>query len=294
MVLPGGDATISGAILQSGAGHHVLERAAADESADRLLAELGIDRGDLAALQALPVHDLLVAQQRVEAVAASFLGAAQSPFYPSVVDGLLPERPIDAMVAGAGHDIAVLAGTNADETALWGMQAVPEDKLERIIGRYVDDPATLIDVYRRAMPEATAGQLALAISTDHTFAIPAVRLGEARSAAAVPTWMYVFDWKSRAFGGALGACHALEIPFTFATLGAPGVDVFLGTDELPTALSAEMHGAWSNFIRDLHPGIGAWTPYGLAARTVYRFAEGGSGPVTDPDAARRGAWDGLR
>jgi para-nitrobenzyl esterase len=294
MVLPSGDATIRGAILQSGAGHHVLERAAADEAADRLHAELDIGRGDLAALRSLPAHDLLVAQQRVEAVASSFLGAAQSPFYPSVVEGLLPERPIDAMVAGAGHDIAVLAGTNADETALWGMQAVPAEKLERIIGRYVDDPVSLIDVYRQAMPEATAGQLALAISTDHTFAIPAVRLGEVRTAAVAPTWMYAFDWKSRAFGGALGACHALEIPFTFATLGAPGVDAFLGTDELPTALSAEMHGAWTAFIRHLHPGIGAWSPYDLVDRTVYRFAEGGSGPVADPDAARRVAWDGLR
>lgn len=294
MILPDGDATIRGAILQSGAGHHVLEHAAADEAADRFHAELGIGRGDLAALRALPVDDLLVAQQRVEAVAASFLGAAQSPFYPSIVEGLLPERPIDAMVAGAGHDIAVLAGTNADETALWGMQAVPEDKLERIIGRYVEDPTTLIDDYRRAMPDATAGQLALAISTDHTFTIPAVRLAEARGAATTPTWLYAFDWKSRAFGGALGACHALEIPFTFATLGAPGVDVFLGTDELPTALSADMHCAWTAFVRDLHPGIDTWRPYDLAARTVYLFAEHGSCAVTDPDAARRSAWDGLR
>lgn len=294
MVLPRSDATIRGAILQSGAGHHVLDAAAAREAADRLLAELAVDRGDLAALRAVPVADLLAAQQRVEADASRFLGAAQSPFYPSVVDGILPERPIDAMVAGAGHDIAVLVGTNADETALWGMQAVPEDKLERIIGRYVDDPVTLIETYRRAMSDATAGQLALAISTDHTFRIPAVRLGEARDAAAASTWMYEFDWKSRAFGGALGACHALEIPFTFATLDAPGVDVFLGTEELPTALSAEMHGAWTAFIRDLDPGIGDWTPYRAAERTVWRFAEDGSGPVTDPGVAVRAAWEGLR
>ncbi|GIR37989.1 MAG: hypothetical protein CM15mP49_33740 [Actinomycetota bacterium] len=38
--------------------------------------------------------------------------------------------------------------------------------------------------------------------------------------------MYEFDWKSKAFNGALGACHALEIPFTFGTLGVNGTDVF--------------------------------------------------------------------
>jgi para-nitrobenzyl esterase len=106
--------------------------------------------------------------------------------------------------------------------------------------------------------------------------------------------MYEFDWKSRAFGGALGACHALEIPFTFATLDAPGVELFLGTDELPTALSAEMHGAWTSFIHQGDPGIDTWDRYDLADRVVYRFAENGSGPVADPDAALRADVDGVR
>ncbi len=144
------------------------------------------------------------------------------------------------------------------------------------------------------MPTATAGQLALAISTDHTFRIPAIRLGEARSGADAPTWMYEFDWKSRAFGGALGACHALEIPFVFATLEAPGVDLFLGTDELPTALSTTMHAAWTHFVRELDPGIDAWAPYDMTDRVVYRFAEEGCALVADPAVSVRAAWDGIR
>ena len=30
--------------------------------------------------------------------------------------------------------------------------------------------------------------------------------------------MYEFAWRSPQFGGRLGACHALEIPFVFDTL----------------------------------------------------------------------------
>jgi len=256
--------------------------------------ELGVDLDDRRAFAAAPVQALLEAQQRVEADAKSFLDAAQSPFYPSVTADILPDLPVDAMARGAAGDVDVLIGTNADETALWGMQAVADDRLERVIGRYVDDPAGLIDTYRGVMPDATAGRIALAISTDHTFRIPAVRLAEARVEAPSRTFMYEFDWKSRAFGGALGACHALEIPFVFDTLDAPGVEMFLGTRDLPVGLSGHMHDAWTSFIRHGDPMIDGWEPYEPDSRIVYRFAESGSAAVADPGGAVRLAWDGLR
>jgi para-nitrobenzyl esterase len=33
--------------------------------------------------------------------------------------------------------------------------------------------------------------------------------------------MYRFDWESPAFGGALGAAHAMDIPFVWNTLDTP-------------------------------------------------------------------------
>ena len=40
--------------------------------------------------------------------------------------------------------------------------------------------------------------------------------------------MYRFDWATPVFGGQLGACHALEIPFVFNNLEAAGSDMFVG------------------------------------------------------------------
>ena len=57
------------------------------------------------------------------------------------------------------------------------------------------------------------------------FRIPAIRLAEARQGAAA-TYMYQFNWRSRAFDGALAATHSLEIPFAFDNLDQAGVDFF--------------------------------------------------------------------
>src|SRR3712207_6878860 len=48
--------------------------------------------------------------------------------------------------------------------------------------------------------------------------VPAMRLADAHAPAPGTTYAYEFAWTSPAFGGRLGACHGLEIPFVFDTL----------------------------------------------------------------------------
>jgi para-nitrobenzyl esterase len=72
-----------------------------------------------------------------------------------------------------------------------------------------------------------------------------------------PTWVYEFAWRSRALGGRLGAAHAMDLPFVFDTLDAPGLTgehALLGPDGGPPELAARMHGAWVRFARDGDPG----------------------------------------
>ncbi len=95
-------------------------------------------------------------------------------------------------------------------------------------------------------------------------------------------------WASPQFDGALGACHALEVPFVFDTLADPGNTPLAGPTP-PQSLADDMHGAWVSFARTGDPG---WAPYG-DKRTVMRFAET-SEVVTDPRAAQRQVWDGVR
>ena len=90
----------------------------------------------------------------------------------------------------------------------------------------ITDAEALVELYRRARPAAKPADLLFAIETDRIFRIPAIRLAEARAQHPGPTFMYRFDWESPALGGALGACHAVEIPFVFGALGAPGAEFF--------------------------------------------------------------------
>jgi para-nitrobenzyl esterase len=69
----------------------------------------------------------------------------------------------------------------------------------------------------------------------------------------VGTYCYLFTWESPAFGGMLGACHALDIPFVFGTVHNPIVQTFSGGGEGAFDLSESMRAAWTSFARTGSP-----------------------------------------
>jgi len=56
----------------------------------------------------------------------------------------------------------------------------------------------------------------------------------------------------------LGACHGLELPFVFNTLGTAGGPAGLVGDTPPTQISALMQQAWVNFATK---GEASWPEY---------------------------------
>jgi para-nitrobenzyl esterase len=85
----------------------------------------------------------------------------------------------------------------------------------------------------------------------------------------VGTYSYLFTWESPAFGGILGSCHALEIPFVFGTVQNRGVQGFSGGGEDAFALSAAMRRAWVAFARSGAPG--GWPGWDGARRPTKVF-----------------------
>ncbi len=280
------------AIPQSGGAQHTLPKAAAEKVTARFLAHLGVD--DAIGLSAVAVEDILAAQTKTiahfegGAGVVNELGVAVSPFYPAHGTSLLPDSPLTQIRNGCGREVALLTGSNADETTLWGYGNVDAAKLERIATGY--GSADVLATYRTQRPDADDEALLIAITTDHMFRIPAVRLAEARMAHTANTWMYQFNWPSRAFGGRLGATHALEIPFAFDNLDRAGVDLFIGPGDKPQHVADQMHQAWINFINTGDPG---WARYTLADRTTMIFDDESS-VVNNPAAVEREAWKGVR
>jgi para-nitrobenzyl esterase len=282
------------AIPQSGAAQHTLPKVAGEQCAERFMNALGASTA--AELQAASAQEILDAQNQVAdeigegAGTLNAFGVAVSAFYPVEGNEVVPKSPLAALADGVGSEIPVLTGTNRDETTLWGYGEVDDERLERTAAAY--GAQQVLETYRRTRPRASAEELMIALTTDHMFRIPAIRLVEARLAAnpASRNWMYWFCWKSRAFEGRLGATHALEIPFAFDNLDKAGVDVFIGPGERPQQVADVMHKSWTRFIRDLDPG---WGAYSLDERATMRFDDE-SESVSDPDGEERAAWEGVR
>ena len=78
------------------------------------------------------------------------------------------------------------------------------------------DGRRLYDIYRAAREArgelTTPYEIQTAASGDELFRVPAQRLLDAQAQHSDQTWCYLFDWKSPMLDGALGSCHALDIP----------------------------------------------------------------------------------
>lgn len=281
------------AIPQSGAAHHTLTAEAGLKVTQHFIEAMKAD--DISTLQVASVDQILAAQQQVDSIVQgnfgviNSLGDSVSPFYPVVGNSVLPRSPLEAISAGAGADIAVLTGTNLDETTLWGYGTVDEARLRKTAAEF-GGGESLLAAFRKERPGASANDLMIAMTTDHSFRIPAIRLAEARAKYKAQTWMYLFCWESRALEGQLKATHSLEIPFAFDNLHQPGVDFFLGEGDIPQHVADVMHKAWIDFIRDGDPG---WPAYDPGQRITMCFNDE-SEVMQDPQSISRSAWEGIR
>jgi para-nitrobenzyl esterase len=290
------------AIAQSGAGQHTSSVATAQMVARNLADKLGV-APTMASIAAVPLERLVEAQAELAEELAvrpdparwgevATNGMAWEP----VVDGeVVPARPVDRIVAGAGADIDLMVGTTAEE---WRFFLVPTGAIDRVtedrlsttarVMRLDVEPA--LAVYRASRPHATPGDLLGALITDWFFRIPAVRFAEAHAKNGGSTHMYEFAWRSPLFEGRFGAAHAVEIGFVFDNLRREGA-MGLAGDEPPQALADVMHRAWVAFATSGAPG---WSPYDSRTRSVMRFDGSGGTVVIDPDANERQLWDGIR
>jgi para-nitrobenzyl esterase len=279
------------AIVQSASFTQLRERGRADLAAKELLAALEIDAGDVERLRDLPLEQVVTAQRRLLADPMAWFTA-----FSPVADGvLLPDTLRGLLAAAARRAVPVLVGTTRDEMQLFTAldpaylhldDAGLRERAAAVLG---EAAARALDAYRAARPGARPGQLAAAVATDHGFRLPAIRFAEARSAAGLPTWMYWFTWASPAFGGLLGSCHGLELPFVFGNLDQPEVEVFTGGAPERAEIAEAMQRAWLGMARDRDPG---WATYELEGRATMRF-DLPSHVVSDPEAELRELWEAI-
>jgi para-nitrobenzyl esterase len=289
------------AIAQSGGAHQVIPAATAELVSRSLATKLGV-ASTREAMAAISTDRLLQAQA---ALMADFIAdpdpsrwgpevAVSMMLWQPVIDGdVIPARPIDRIVGGAGADIDLMVGATSDEWRLFlvpsgAIQQISAEALAGAIAAYGLPVERVLEAYRAADPAAGAGDLLAALQGDWYVWIPVMRLADGHAKGASATFMYEFAWPSRQFNGLLRACHGLEIGFVFDTLGC-GTEAIGGANQ-PQLLADVMHAAWVGFAARGDPG---WPKYELTRRTTMRF-DSTSQVVFDPVAWKRALWNGAR
>ncbi len=300
LAVPRAEGLFRHAISESGSAHHVTSAVIAQRITQYLAEKLGV-AATREALAAVPLDRLLVAQEELKAEVDTHPDPERwgevtvnlLPFEP-VIDGeILPARPIDRIVAGASAGVDVMVGTNTEE---WRLMLVPSGVIEHItnealagaVAAYGLPVETTLATYRSAQPNASPGDLLATIQGDWYWRIPTIRVAEAHAKNSSATYMYEFAWRSPAFDGRLGACHGVEIPFVFDTLGN-GTESLLGPNP-PQRLADIMHTAWVAFATS---GDSGWPRYDLKRRATMHF-DTTSEVVDDPRGAVRALWEDLR
>ena len=289
------------AIVQSGGVRRYVPADDAARIGEALCDYLGLRPDDADGLRAVDPDAILDAQHNVVLTIdaeESAGAAADAPTSAPVVDGdFLLEPQLEAIARGRAAGISTLIGTMDEEWNLFGAlvggeppnEAQAVERLNLLHG----DGRRVYDTYRRAREArgeaVTPAAILNAASGDSWFIVASERMADSQSQHQPQTFSYTFDWKSPAFGGVLGSCHALDIPFTFGTQVL--MPEFAGSGPEADALAACVMDAWTAFARCGDPSTPdlSWPAYNTNTRS--RIMLGANVRVEDHwRAEERSVW----
>ncbi|QIS20618.1 carboxylesterase family protein [Nocardia terpenica] len=141
--------------------------------------------------------------------------------YSLIIDNELFDAPPWNRHRASATSRELICGFTTDEARMFTIDAdlSASDPLDT--ARACGLSASAVRDYRTANPSITDADLHALILSDALFRIPALWCAEAAAETGTNTYLYEFAWPSPARAGALGACHGLDVPFTFNTPTAP-------------------------------------------------------------------------
>ena len=276
-------------------GGPVLQPAETVDVADRVLAELGLPRTDLAGLRAVPAE--AVAEAAAAVARSSRRQRLGGVVFGPVLDGrVIRSQPIDVLASGALRGTSLWFGSCRDEMTMF-LQAGADDAAavarSQVGSAAFDD---LLAVYRRT---ARPGEDPLqALLTDEMWVRPVWDMAEAQAAAGGRAWVSRFDHApSLPPFDVLGPTHGADNACLWAhpprfverpLLRRPGGPM---ADADLTVTSALLDSVLA-VVRGGTPATGVLTGWQSYAPGDRCTAILGATPVvrSDPDPERRRAW----
>ena len=319
--------------IESGPGVRMMTRDAAAETALRTLHELGLNKSEWRKLLDVPVDKLVAAQVALEQPPSGGFPLADtlagngwrlSGNFSAVVDGsVLPHDPFHPEAPAFSKNKPLMVGSNRDETMFIWFQSksdevfkMTDEKLKARLHQELGAKAeTIYAAYRKARPNASAGDLYTAISTACMFWYPGITIAERKYAQrGAPVYMYLFVHESNFIipgtNRSIGVPHAVEILYKLDNIHASGekshgdrersfsndvMDAMVGTDPDRQKVATNMSEMWTAFARTGVPkatGQPAWPAYTTQTRATMQI-DAVCKIVNDPFGQERSMFENL-
>ncbi len=255
------------AILQSGAAANVMTRDQAAIVAETFLEALGPVR-DRRGLASVSAQRIMRAQGITN---RKLMNMARLMAMTPCVDGdFIPDHPYEAIERGDVADIELMVGTTLDEWKLFGTvealaPAVMGEHVLRsrfvsvldAVGADVPSAEQALGEYRAAVRKRGGSTSAYSVwnafQSARIFHVPGMDLAERHADAGGRAHSYLFKWRPRTLRNAVGACHALDVPFVFGLGNLRLTRAMSGLSASAPRLSERMQGAWVGFVRNGTP-----------------------------------------
>ena len=306
------------ASIESGPGIRLLSRDDAAENSERVLQSLKLGKSNWRDMVNIPPQQILDAQEALakattgrdiyggaKGIAAVGLGGIGP-----VLDGHVfiahPFDP-DAPTTSSGKPL-IVGGNHDEETSFAAMRGdleafrLDEAGLAGRLGTMLGtDAPTAIEVYRRDRPQATPGQIYIAIRSALFSGIGARVIAERKSAQGkAPVYVYDLTYaRGDVVPGTnypFGALHGLDMPIKFCNTDPPPADSGLfplaGLRPERVAMAHNMSALWAGFARTGKPqaeGVPDWPAYTSDTRDVM-YLDVACSVMRDPDPNVRAFW----
>jgi para-nitrobenzyl esterase len=281
LAMPPGKGLFHRAAVQSGAALRLVTPEAGAASAERLLKELGIGKGDWGALQKVSWQRILEAQTVVGANFSPVIGADP-----------LPHHPFDPVGPPESADVPVIVSTTLEDAAL-GLTNfdLTEAGLTKLADqRFGGHGKDLVALYRKYDPEATPFLIQAQMLTDAGGRRAAFTLAARKAAqGAAPAYVYQWNWRTPAYDGKFGAVHGIDVSASFHSYR----DAFFAGSSKAKAMADRLASTWAAFVRTGDPNnahIPPWKPYDDRGRAVMIF-DNDTRQEMNPRAEIRAWWD---
>jgi para-nitrobenzyl esterase len=269
------------AIIQSGHGSMVRSIPVTERLTRAIAKHLGVEP-TLAAFRSATVEQGLDAQEKVSQPTFRLdlrdrrgrePAFGLSRFLPVHGDAVIPKPPLEALAAGAGKDVDILIGSNAEEMNIYLVPTGVRAKIGAVLswlvlGRSIRKPWRILRAYGLGQAGKRPGDALTDAMSDLVFRWPSRVYAAGHQGR---THVYDFGWPSPACEGQLGACHGLELPFVFDSLATASGERGLAGESPPQALADRVHRIWVDYARD---GTAPWPEFDEATRQVHRLDTG--------------------